>query len=217
MLTEEQIKKLGCENGDYNGPPAFPDSYRILQDPWELFQALSFIREFCTDLFSQYVFPKYLEIGLGYGGLIRAMADSDMFCYLVGVDDRRCNRFQECLVDNYGKAHYHRSWDLIEGSTRDPLVIKKIIEKGEYGVIFIDGDHSYDGVRNDIDIAMQCYAGHMKSVLILHDSIYYGPDGGVAKVVKEIERGEFSRLKVVAKFERIYGIVICEILGPPGP
>lgn len=52
----------------------------------------------------------------------------------------------------------------ILANSRDPEVIKRVKEHGPYDFVFIDGDHSYQGVKADWE-----NYGHLGKVVALHD------------------------------------------------
>ena len=71
----------------------------------------------------------------------------------------------------------------IVGLSQDEGVAKEAIEwLGTIDFLFIDGDHTYRGVRRDWDL----YSGHAK-VITLHDLIKHQPHFGVTKLFDEIK------------------------------
>ncbi len=203
MTTIEDIERLGCENGEHRGPPAFPESYRILQDPWELAQFIHFVR-------SHFDRPiEYLEIGLGHAGLFRAMCEQVSIENAIAIDDCRVPEFAAARNRNLASLDDRAQAYSLCVSRTSAHVISRALYLRQIDLAFIDGNHSYEGVRGDVlAVLVEMRPG---SLIALHDSIYYGDDGGVAWVVREIEAGEIPGLKVVAKFERVYGIVVCEV------
>lgn len=53
---------------------------------------------------------------------------------------------------------------LIEGDSHDLSVIEAVLAHGPFDVVFIDGDHTYEGVTQDWD-----YYGEAGNVVIFHD------------------------------------------------
>ena len=209
MTTIEDIERLGCENGENRGPAAFPESYRIMQDPWELAQFIAFVRSHTATSQSRDIENLYFEIGLGRGGLFRLMRELDLFDWYLGIDnDHRA--FRADRLRNLAAIESMGRTTIFLGDSHSEEGESFINWYGGYGVYFIDGDHSYEGVKQDLQVVKSVASAG--SLIALHDSIYYGPDGGVAKVVREIEAGEVPGLKVAAKFERVYGIVVCEVM-----
>lgn len=205
MTTIEDIERLGCENGENRGPAPFPDSYRIMQDPWELAQFIAYLR---SHPLTRDLDNRYFEIGLGRGGLFRLMRELDIFDWYYGIDnDYRA--FRSDRIRNLAAIESMGRTTIFLGDSHSEEGESFINWYGGYGVYFIDGDHSYEGVKQDLQVVKS--VASVGSLIALHDSIYYGPDGGVAKVVREIEAGEVPGLTIAAKFERVYGIVVCEV------
>ena len=67
-----------------------------------------------------------------------------------GWNDRLSSEAIAHLRDNILKL-YNEGYDarLLEGDSRDPNIIESVRDLGPYDVIFIDGDHSYEGVKSD--------------------------------------------------------------------
>lgn len=71
----------------------------------------------------------------------------------------------------------------IIGNSRHQAVIDQV--KGPFDLLIIDGDHSYEGVKADIDNYLPLL--RKGGFLLLHDSIL--PDWGVPRMVKELKEG----------------------------
>ena len=61
---------------------------------------------------------------------------------------------------------YNEGYDaeLFEGDSKDPDIIEKVRAAGPFDVVFIDGDHSYEGVKSD-----WLNYGTMGKKVIFHD------------------------------------------------
>lgn len=203
MTTIEDIERLGCENGENRGPAAFLESYRIMQDPWELAQFIAFVRQ----RFDRPI--QYLEIGVGHAGLFRAMCEHVSIEHATAIDDCRVPQFAQTRNRNLMALDDRSQPYSLCVSRTSSHVISRALYLRQIDIAFIDGDHSYQGVRSDV-LAVLAEMGP-GGIIALHDSIYYGPDGGVAWMVREIEAGEVPGLTIATKFERVYGIVVCEV------
>jgi len=127
-----------------------------------------------------------LEIGSRYGETMRFMAASMRGNKIVCVDmpDAEGHGDPNCLpmlVDRISWLNDHGyDIDLIVGDSHDAEVKRQVEQRGPYDVVFIDGDHSYEGVKQD----WEDY-GSMGKMVIFHDT---NPDNGlgVSKLWYEI-------------------------------
>lgn len=96
----------------------------------------------------------YLEIGLGYGGSLWRVGNAlPPGSRIIGVDktpdvDAHHN-FQLCtgrLMNDLGQDAR-----LILGNSTDAETIELAKSRGPFDCVFIDGDHSYEGVKADWD------------------------------------------------------------------
>lgn len=215
MITEEEITLLGCENGETRGPAAFEESYRIMQDPWELAECLNFVTRHFHHLMP-YKRLGYLEIGIGRGGLFRLV--NEKLDLLIGAywDDNQVEDFAQDRQQNIAailpEFKNGQRLELHNKSTRT-ADFERWVEHYSHMInfVFVDGDHSYDGVSKDVAALVKVMKAG--TLIALHDTIYYGLDSGVARIVREIEDGKIPRLRSRKKFEKAYGIFICEVVG----
>jgi predicted O-methyltransferase YrrM len=111
-------------------------------------------------------FPNYLEIGSASGGTCLFLTQCLDIGQVTSLDDGQhrdawlqdqhfsqipgCNRF-------LGDSHGEEARQYMERMVREPL-----------DLAFIDGDHSYEGVKQDIELVLPyCRPG---ALLVLHDS-----------------------------------------------
>jgi hypothetical protein len=79
----------------------------------------------------------------------------------------------------------------ILGDCHDPAVVEKVkgwLDGRPINLLFIDGDHRYEGVRQDYEI----YAPMVEGIIAFHD---LAGEPGVARFWDELQRGDHGELK----------------------
>ena len=66
----------------------------------------------------------------------------------------------------FNTKHYKNNIDLINKYSSDPTIHQDLNDK-TFDIVFIDGDHSYDNVKNDIEIALKYTRPN--GFIMLHD------------------------------------------------
>lgn len=169
----EYVKKCGCS-------VQFDASEYYIQQVPEEFASLIF------KLLKNGNYNNFMEIGSAAGGVSRIMYDFFNFKKMVIIDDN----FQTKMVEVRKKMIVNLPvTELIYDST-DVKAIEAVDNLNiKFDILFIDGDHSYDGVKND-------YINYLKFVenggyLIFHDTISYPEVGRFVNELKEDNRVEF--------------------------
>lgn len=135
--------------------PADAGSYRHTDDPGEPTTGqprLSVTDEEAAVLSAVCIGRGVLEIGTGLGVSTRALADSARFVITVDVDP--------WVHDNV--------WPFLPGNVAGVKALDEIT--ASFDAVFIDGDHSTDATRRDIDFARS----HLLpgGLLVVHDVNY---------------------------------------------
>jgi predicted O-methyltransferase YrrM len=78
-------------------------------------------------------------------------------------------------------AHHEQITQII-GDTTEESIAQKIIENGPYDLIYVDAAHTYEGIKNDTELSMQCLADN--GIIIWDD--YNGHWLGVNRFLDEL-------------------------------
>lgn len=122
----------------------------------------------------------YLEIGVAAGGTAYLFNHFFHPEKIVLIDDNR--HWKHTLRPEILKDIERLE---IIGNSRDPEIVSHI--KGPFDLIIIDGDHSYMGIKADIDNYLPML--RKGGFLVLHDTVFEGPDWGVSQMVAELKNG----------------------------
>jgi len=139
------------------------------QWPWEIQQAYSIVKEKKPS--------KILEIGCLYGGTLAIwLSCLDGEGTVVGIDPN---------IDDVREYLNDPRLVLIKSRSNEHKAIIKAMEYRPFDVLFIDGDHSYDGAREDFIV----YGDMVRpgGLIILHDIDTFRDDVGVPKLWEEIK------------------------------
>jgi hypothetical protein len=173
--------------------------YSLQQNPDE-FAALSWLLwERCRGL-------PYLEIGSASGGALRFLHERCDFSWLGSMDNHGHHRWLE-QDSNWGHIHVNTFVGDSHGEeARMQLAAWVRTLRQPLATAFVDGDHSYEGVTQDIVLVRECLAPG--SLLVLHDIV--ACDG-----VKRAWQEAASWAKPIAAYvgaERPLGIGVLEVL-----
>lgn len=153
---------------------------------------------------------KYLEVGVWAGGTIQYMKEMTKTTQLTGIDlfedlgslEKSTHGSGTYMIQDVQNFLGKRA-RLIKGNSS--VELNKLTEKFDH--IFIDGDHSYDGLIADFDAARKILAPngqisfHNCSTHIWPDFAYVQQDGGPWLVAQELKASKEWRL--AAEVERV--------------
>lgn len=125
---------------------------------------------------------KVLQIGLGHFG-------STHFCLSLICDEVVTVEYDIKNIANYSNREllYNQNKEyFIYGSSIDETIINKAKAFGEFGAVFIDGNHSYEYVKAD----WQNYSQLVKTggIVSFHDACLDAERYGTPKVLNEIKK-----------------------------
>jgi cephalosporin hydroxylase len=175
QYTLEEIEQFIIDAGSdslavFGG--AYEGSVHIQQVPDELAPCILAI------LNSGVVIESVLEIGVASGGTTFVVDHFFKPGSVVLIDDNAHPKhiLRPNILKNVPRQE-------IIGNSRHQSVIEQA--KGPIDLLVIDGDHSYEGVKADVDNYLPLL--RKGGFLILHDSVL--PDWGVPRMVKELKEG----------------------------
>jgi cephalosporin hydroxylase len=116
------------------------------------------------NIYKQLKPKKVLEIGVKFGGTLRRWIDyAPEDATIVAVDD--CRQVDYSLTNQSYAEIKKKNLIFIKGDSHSDNVINLVNHHGPYDFVFIDGDHTYDGVNKD----WENYGG--ASVVAFHDIV----------------------------------------------
>lgn len=172
----------------------FQGGIYLQQNPDEISQVLSFIIE------NNYKCDSMLEVGSAAG------ANAKVFCEILKINDLFI------VDDNRHWRHNIRKENLSKINYKEYIGNSQSKEASDwlssfskkFNIIYIDADHSYQGVKNDIDNYLPFL--QEDGILIFHDSLCCG---GVIQALQEYEN---KKIKEIFSSKIKCGITICSKL-----
>jgi predicted O-methyltransferase YrrM len=199
VRVRDQVRASGTDNLSHFGNGYAHEGGLFLQQNPDEFAAL------CLLLKERAPFTNYMEIGSASGGACLFLYREVGFTNTLSLDNgehprataqqlhfRQIPNFDQFIGDSHSAA------------ARDFLQQKL---QGKLDIAFIDGDHSYEGVWQDIELTLPfCHPG---SLIVLHDTVAcYGVEKAWLRCVREM------MIKPLAEFigeENPLGIAVGEV------
>jgi cephalosporin hydroxylase len=159
-----------------------------------------------------------IEIGTYKGGTLYVWSRSNPTAELIvsidlpggryggGYERRRQRLYREFLFDRPGAA-----MRLLQSDSHDPATLeqlKAILGARRADFLYIDGDHTYDGVR--LDYEMYSPLVREGGVIAFHDIATRKADAGVYRLWDELKRGRRWREFVQPRSNKGIGVVWAE-------
>ncbi len=190
----EAIKAAGSDNADFFGYPEKQDGLFLQQDPEEYAAYVHFMVTECEP--SKFA----LDIGIASGGQTKFIRDYYPVENTVVVDIGQHPNFK----------HWDRIKKLVKGNiveeiiddSHAPQVREKLLPyAGKFDFSFIDGDHSYRGLKQDLFLARELL--QPGAIVVLHDTTEVKD---CHKVFLELEKSD--NWELLRNFESRFGISI---------
>lgn len=199
----EYVNSIGCHSPDFFSGVKY-GGYHIQQNPIEFAHLLTFLQN--NDIVT------YAEIGSASGGFIRAIYEAVKFDIALMIDD---GNYQLSLQEENIKKFSHKVIRHIEDSHSEIAKYYLNLFHDAYNIDFlwIDGDHSYDGVKKDIDMAIGIVDGltligfhdidcpHVPGVKKAYDEAI--ADGKLIEIQRWVEKPEGKMS---------FGIAVCRVV-----
>lgn len=199
LKLDEAVKALGVFPMFAEGDSSYEGPGGIEQKPEELIAFTQLLRQKARR-------ESYLELGIGYGGLLRFLKEQVPFRRAVGVDlfvawsneERARLNLQACGAS------------LVQGDLRDPDMPDRILRAGEgelFDVVFVDGDHGESSVFEDACLAAKVVADD--GWICFHDYVHPTTTGAVTSAVQRfLATPQGQRFTVSQVIGESYGIAI---------
>lgn len=161
MTTVDELKTLIEQRGVHEEFGAIGENWAIEQTPYELAGFVVAMQELGV--------VSVLEIGTGYrGGLSRFLAN-DLHWKVTTVDSVQ-----------YDHRYEGVKYMILPAETSEP-----------FDLVFIDGDHTYEGVKADLEK----WGARAVEAIAFHNIAGLRGCEGVAQYWHEISHGKFGKLK----------------------
>lgn len=159
--TRDQICRSGTDSLAHFGNGYTHEGDLFLQQNPDEFAAL------CLFLKEKTLRHNYVEIGSASGGACLFLYQQIGFDHVLSLDDGQHPRATE-QQKHFGKIENFKQF-VGDSHSVDAIHFLKHHLNGEIDIAFIDGDHSYQGVSQDIELVLPfCKKG---TLLIFHDTI----------------------------------------------
>lgn len=197
--VRQEIETLGSDSLGFFGG-SFEGGINLQQIPDELADIICFLSTV------QFSIDRYLEIGAATGGLTYVINHYFKPNTIVLIDDNKHNRHHlrskilEDInrIEIIGNSHSHYISDCLREYTRtDSMSNIPYL----FDFVVIDGDHSYEGVKQDLELIK--YHLSKYHLIMLHDIHVNSDVSEVPKLRQEILESNHWLEEVFATFSKV--------------
>ena len=189
----QTINKAGSDSSEFFGGE-FSGGYCLQQNPQEFAALLCFLEYHCAPI------KRYAEIGSASGGTIRLLNE------LIGIG--------EAVVMDEGTHLSHQIWEtntkglkscrFFKGDSHSKVCEQWLKDLGipKFEVIWIDGDHSYEGVLKDAILMIPYCDKH--TFVLFHDTV-------ACPGVKQVWDMTDNKVAEFISPDKPFGIGVCHV------
>lgn len=195
-----RIRALGTDSLSHFGNGyTHEGGLSLQQNPDELASLCVFLRE-------RRPFENYMEIGSASGGTCYVLSKEVGFKNTLSLDDGRHPRAAE-QARNFSQVPNVKQF-IGDSHTEAAVDFLRKNVAGKLDVSFIDGDHSYEGVWQDVNLTLPfCRPG---TLVIFHDTL--ACDGVERAWLRCIEEGRLKPLAEYIGAEKPLGIAVGKVI-----
>ncbi len=173
------VNKCGSDRVDVFGG-SYEGGYHIQQNPYEISMAILKINEYYKEI------DNYLEIGSAAGGTTRLISDFIKLKNVYIIDD---NQHPKYKIRENNLKHLNTMEFIGDSHSIECQNILKQWNK-KFDIVFIDGDHSYIGVKTDFEIIKEYI--HIGSLILFHDTCINMKNFGPTEFNKEFKKNNYN-------------------------
>jgi predicted O-methyltransferase YrrM len=196
VAMRDQIRQSGTDSLEYFGNGYTHEGGLCLQQNPDEFAAL------CLFLKEHRPYTNYMEIGSASGGACLVLSREVGFTNAFSLDNGEHPRASE-QAKNFSQVPNFKQFLGDSHSAAAATFLREQL-RGKIDVAFIDGDHSYEGVWQDIELTLPFC--RPRALIILHDTV--ACDGVQRAWLRCVRSGRLKPLAEYVGAEKPLGIAV---------